>query len=54
MLFSTTLLAKFGNYVIQHVIENGDEKDRTRMIDIVMGQLLAYSNQGEGSHPGRS
>jgi mRNA-binding protein PUF3 len=34
---------QFGNYVIQHVIENGEEKDRDRMIQIVMSQLLAYS-----------
>jgi mRNA-binding protein PUF3 len=37
-MFGTKLNALFDD-----VIENGDEKDRTRMIDIVMGQLLAYS-----------
>ena len=34
---------QFGNYVIQHIIENGEETDRSSIISIVMSQLFTYS-----------
>lgn len=39
----TLVIDQFGNYVIQHVIENGDEKDRSRIISVVISQLFMYS-----------
>jgi mRNA-binding protein PUF3 len=39
----TLIIDQFGNYVIQHVIENGEEKDRCRIISVVISQLFMYS-----------
>lgn len=34
---------QYGNYVIQHVIQQGDEADRAAMIDVVKRKLLWHS-----------
>ena len=37
------IVDQFGNYVTQHVIEHGAEKDRTRLIALVTSQLSNFS-----------
>lgn len=34
---------QYGNYVIQHVIANGEEKDRFQIVSVVISQLFMYS-----------
>lgn len=33
----------YGNYVVQHVIEHGQEEDREKIVQVVTSNLLSFS-----------